>query len=174
MLYLQVAAVLLTALAMALAVAHALEYPGKMRLNRENYLVTQTIYYPGFTIGGIGEALAVVVTLALTLFLPHDGPAFWWSAMGFLCLASMHAIFWFVTQPVNRYWTANLKLSSAAQHFFQAGGNQTRSQVEPRADEWQRRRSTWEYSHIIRAVFAALGLLCITVAIILYGQTGVG
>jgi hypothetical protein len=36
MLPLQVITVFLVAVAMALALAHALEYPGKMRLNREN------------------------------------------------------------------------------------------------------------------------------------------
>src|SRR5205809_327776 len=38
---------------MGLSLAHALEYPGKRRLDRETYLKAQTIYYPGFTIGGV-------------------------------------------------------------------------------------------------------------------------
>jgi hypothetical protein len=40
---------------MALSLAHALEVPGKLRLNKEQYLAVQTIYYPGFTLGGIAE-----------------------------------------------------------------------------------------------------------------------
>jgi hypothetical protein len=48
----QVSAVFLLSVAMALALAHALELPGKMRLSREQYLATQTIYYPGSTIDG--------------------------------------------------------------------------------------------------------------------------
>lgn len=47
--------VIVLSLAMALAVAHALEMPGKMRLSREDYFTVQRIYYPGFTIGGISE-----------------------------------------------------------------------------------------------------------------------
>jgi hypothetical protein len=43
MLFLQVLTIFLVSLAMALAVAHALELPGKMRLNRANYMTVQTI-----------------------------------------------------------------------------------------------------------------------------------
>ena len=43
---------LLVAIAMALTLAHALELPGKMLLDRDTYLAIQKIYYPGFTIGG--------------------------------------------------------------------------------------------------------------------------
>jgi hypothetical protein len=67
MLVLEIVAILLTAVVMSLSLAHALELPGKMRLNREAYLTTQTIYYPGFTIGGIAEPLAVIVVFALLL-----------------------------------------------------------------------------------------------------------
>jgi hypothetical protein len=76
MLVLQVITVFLVAVAMALSLAHALEFPGKMRLTREAYLATQTIYYPGFTIGGFGEALGLVATLLLLLLIPRSSPAF--------------------------------------------------------------------------------------------------
>jgi len=52
-LFLEVITMFLASLAMSLAVAHALELPGKMRLSKENHIATQTIYYPGFTIGGV-------------------------------------------------------------------------------------------------------------------------
>jgi hypothetical protein len=44
---LQVLAVLLVAVAMSLALAHALELPGKMRLSKEAYYAMQPIYDPG-------------------------------------------------------------------------------------------------------------------------------
>jgi len=47
-----VVTVFLVAVAMALALSHALELPGKMRLDKQTYLAMQPIYYPGFTIGG--------------------------------------------------------------------------------------------------------------------------
>jgi hypothetical protein len=89
---------------MSLALAQALEYPGKMRLSRESYLAAQSIYYPGFTIAGSGEPLAVIATLALAVAMPHGSAAFWWAITGFLAMAIMHCIFWTVTQRVNRYW----------------------------------------------------------------------
>ena len=72
---LQVLTVMLVAVAMALALAHAFELPGKMRLGRETYDAMQLIYYPGFTIGGgIGEAGGTMATLIL-LFLTPVGRA---------------------------------------------------------------------------------------------------
>ncbi len=44
---LQILTTVLVAVAMAPALAHALEYPGKMRLSRDAYLTVQAIYYPG-------------------------------------------------------------------------------------------------------------------------------
>ncbi len=46
---------LLVRVTAALSLAHALEWPGKMRLTREQYLAVQPIYYPGFTYAGICE-----------------------------------------------------------------------------------------------------------------------
>jgi hypothetical protein len=40
---LQIASLLLVSVAMALALAHALELPGKMRLDRETYFAVQRI-----------------------------------------------------------------------------------------------------------------------------------
>ena len=45
---LQVLTVMLAAVTMALSLAHALEFPGKLRLKKEQYLAVQPIYYPGF------------------------------------------------------------------------------------------------------------------------------
>jgi len=61
----QVSTMLFVALAMSMAVAHALELPGKLRLKMEAYLAVQTIYDPGFTMGGIIEPLCGVAILAL-------------------------------------------------------------------------------------------------------------
>jgi hypothetical protein len=54
----QVVTVFLVPVTMSLALAHALELPGKMRLNKETYIAVQTIYYPGFTYGGFGDGNA--------------------------------------------------------------------------------------------------------------------
>src|SRR5947209_4090504 len=95
----QVVTVFLAAIAMSLAVAHALELPGKLRLSKENYIVTQTIYYPGFTIGGVSEGMSIVAALMLMLLTPTSDRAFGWTLAGFLCLVAMHAAYWVITHP---------------------------------------------------------------------------
>ena len=62
---LQIAATMAVVVVMALSLAHALELPGKRRLSRDQYLTVQAIYYPGFTLGGIAEPLAIVLLAAL-------------------------------------------------------------------------------------------------------------
>jgi hypothetical protein len=71
------------------AVAHALELPGKLRLQKETYLAVQPIYYPGFTvIGGVGEVLGLLATFALVWVTPRGSDVFW--------LTLSAASFWFV------------------------------------------------------------------------------
>lgn len=53
MLILQITCVLLISVALSLSLAHALEFPGKLRLTKSEYLIVQKIYYPGFTVGGL-------------------------------------------------------------------------------------------------------------------------
>jgi hypothetical protein len=56
----EVLTVMLAAVTMSLALAHALELPGKLRLNKEQYLAVQSIYYPGLTVGGIAEFRSII------------------------------------------------------------------------------------------------------------------
>jgi hypothetical protein len=60
---LEVLAVILAAVTMSLALAHALELTGKLRLSKEHYLAVQAIYYPGFTIAGIAEVGSIIAAL---------------------------------------------------------------------------------------------------------------
>ncbi len=167
MLPLQVLTVVLVAVVMGLTLAHALEFPGKMRLRKEEYLVTQAIYYPGFTIGGgIGEVLGIITTLVLVILTPRDNPAFWWTVAAFIAVTVAHLVFWVITQPVNRYWVSQLKLSNAAQRFFSV--DQRDAQAQPFQDRWEALRNRWEYSHMSRAVLAGIGLISLTVAVAIY------
>ncbi len=124
----------LSALVMGQALAHALEMPGKMRLNREQYYTVQTIYYPGFTLGGMAEPLAIVATAASLAFEPAGTPLFWLIAGALLALVVTQLLFWLVVQPVNRQWLGSTKLSSAADRFFRTG------QAEDTAGDWSKLR----------------------------------
>jgi hypothetical protein len=72
---LQVVSVMLVALTAASAMAHAMELPGKMRLDKDVYFAVQRIYYPGFTIAGIAEPASVVVTTVLLFVTPESTAA---------------------------------------------------------------------------------------------------
>lgn len=108
---------MLVALTMSMGLAHALEFPGKKRLNKEAYLAVQAIYYPDFTISGFAEPLSLIPTIALLFMTRSNRHLFWLTLIAFVALAVMHAIFWIFTQPVNKYWFKNQKLGEAAQRF---------------------------------------------------------
>ena len=87
---LQVVTLMLVAVTMALSLAHALEYPGKMRLSKQEYLATQTIYYPGFTLCGIAEGVSVIALGLLAFLMRGSGAAFWLTLAAFLAVAALH------------------------------------------------------------------------------------
>lgn len=154
----QIVALLLVATAWAFALAHAAEYPGKMRLGRDDYLKVQTIYYPGFTIGGASEPLAMVASAALLAMTPLEAPRFWLILLTLLGTIATQAVFWLVTQPVNRIWTRQLDMGRTGAAFFSTGG-------EAQGSDWTQLRDRWERSHIARALLMTAALVSLVVAI---------
>lgn len=160
-LLLQVISVFLVAVALCTALAHALELPGKLRLDKETYTAMQSIYYPGFTIGGaFSEGLGMVATLILLIVTPVGSVAFWWTLAGFFALLAMHGTYWIVTHPVNKFWLRDQELKGLGAGFF-AFDPMKRQGPEGRDGEtvWQAARDRWEYSHVVRAVLAAIALM---------------
>ena len=154
---LQILTILLAAVVMALSLAHALEYPGKRRLDGNTYFKVQGIYYPGFTIGGICEPVAMIAVFALLLFMPFGTTAFWLTAAALVSLLLAHAIYWAITHPVNKVWLKDQNLQGAGGAFFAAGGG-------AQGGDWAALRDRWEYSHVARAVLAMLSLIALVVA----------
>ena len=118
---LQVLAVLLVAVAMSLALAHALELPGKMRLSKEAYYAMQPIYYPGFTIGGFAEPAGLILTIILLFVTPLGTADFWLTLAALLGLIAMQATYWLLTHPVNKFWLRGQNLSGLGSGFFSFG-----------------------------------------------------
>jgi hypothetical protein len=158
----QIVAVLLVAVAMTLALAHALELPGKLRLSKEQYLAVQSIYYPGFTIGGAAEPLSILATLALLVMTPAGTTKFWLAAGAFVALLAMHAAYWLLTHPVNRFWLEGTELKGAAAGFFSFDPLTRTGSGRP---DWTALRDRWEYSHVLRAGLAVLGLALLVTAV---------
>ena len=158
---LEVATVLIVAVAMAQSLAHALEYPGKMRLSKEQYLTVQPIYYPGFTYGGLVGEFGSLLALALLLFLlPFAGPKFWWVAAALLLFLASHLTYWLVTHPVNGFWLKDAQLGAMSGGFFSLFS------VTGETD-WRKLRDIWEYSHVARACLSMASFIAVTIALAL-------
>jgi hypothetical protein len=153
------AAAFLTAVVMGQALAHVLEMPGKMRLDRDQYYTVQTIYYPGFTIGGIAEPLSIVAAGVALLTAPAGSGLFWLVAVALAALALTQLLFWLVVQPVNRQWLGSTRLSGAAEHFFRTG------QAGGLSGDWTRLRDRWERGHAARAMTATIAFVLLLLAV---------
>jgi hypothetical protein len=160
----QVVTVFLVAVAMSLALAHALELPGKMRLDKGNYLAVQGIYYPGFTYGGFAEGLGMLATLVLLLQTPTGNPAFWWILTALIALLGMQAIYWIVTHPVNKYWLKDTQLEGFGGEFFSLDPMKRGAASEDGGEAWKALRDRWEYSHVFRAALGVIALIASIVA----------
>lgn len=163
---LQFITVCLTTIALSTSLAHALELPGKMRLEREAYVATQSIYYPGFTVGGLAEGFAIIAALVLVVITPMRDSAFWWAVLAFAAIVTMHAVYWVMTHPVNKFWLKDQKLEGLGKGFFSIGA--ARAEDEPADDggaQWRRYRDRWEHSHVIRAVLAAIAFVSLLITL---------
>lgn len=153
-----VLAVVLVAVTMGLALAHALEFPGKLRLDEQNYRAVQAIYYPGFTIGGLVGEFGALLLLPVLLFLtPFGSERFWWIAAALAFLVAGHLTYWFVTHPANNVWLKDTDVSGLGAIFFSAFAGQDA--------DWRQMRNVWEYSHVARAGLAMLSLVAMAVAL---------
>ena len=168
---LQILALILVVLAMVPALAHALELPGKLRLSKDAYFVVQPIYYPGFTIAGISEPLAIIALIILLVLTPLESRGFWLTLVALLGLVTMHAVYWVFTHPVNNFWLQGEKLNRISSGFFSLSSTRDRgSEGENPPTEWTALRDRWEYSHVVRSGLAAIAFIALVTAISSVGK----
>jgi hypothetical protein len=153
--------VLLVAVAMTPALAHALEAPGKRRLSKTTYEAIQKIYYPGFTAAGVAEPLAILAIALLLIVTPAGTASFWLAVAALGSVFGMHAVYWTVTHPVNKVWLQGESLSAAGSRFFAAASARRAAE----RDDWETLRDRWEHSHVARAGFAAVAFVALVVAL---------
>ena len=137
------ASLILTAVAMSAALAHALELPNKIHLSREDYLIAQQLY-KGWSLLGVFVVGAAVATLTLAIMSRSEPRMFSGSLVAFACVAGSLAIFGIFTYPVN-----------------QATHNWT---IAP--DNWETLRRQWEYSHAAAAVADVVGFVALVVTLV--------
>ena len=134
-------AILATALSLGPALAHLMEMPAKLTLDREAYFVVQDIYR-GW------NRIAAVLAIQLGAYLA----ALWrWRrqpalrrplVVALLALAAAQAVFWIWTFPANA-----------------ATDDWTRI-----PQDWQQLRAQWEWSHAAGALLQFTALAAVTVA----------
>jgi hypothetical protein len=165
---LQVLAIVLSAIVLAPALAHAFEFPGKKRLKEAAYLEVQAIYYPGFTFLGVCEPGALIAILALLLFTPPETVPFVLTVVALICLVGIQAIYWGLIHPTNKFWlqAAGPQLGNVGRAFFAMDPAGRRSSPAQEGDEWKKFRNRWEYSHIARAALAFFGFVSLVVAVV--------
>lgn len=117
----------------------------------------QTIYYPGFTIAGGSEPLAIIAVFLLLLQLAAVSTSWWLTLCALSALVVLHAVFWLRNQPVNRIWLKHVRLNRAGAAFFAEGPG-------PGGD-WMLLRNRWEQAHAIRAGLGVLSLVLLILAV---------
>lgn len=161
---LQIFSIILVTLALTPALAHALELPGKRRLSQDVYVAVQRIYYPGFTLAGIAEPVAIIAIALLLAVTPWDTTPFWSTLFALLCVLGMHAIYWRVTHPLNKIWLEGEKLSASGDRFVATGSGSGGAKPDVTGG-WEELRDRWERSHVTRAIMAALALVALLIAL---------
>lgn len=138
---------LLTGLATGVVFCHVLEASNKAALPGHVYLVVQQVLLQDFgQVVGLVEAGALLSTLALLFMVRRDGPAFFLTLGGFLCLAAMIFVWTIWINPINvqvNAWTPQtLPLN------------------------WTEFRDHWAFFHAVRALLALAGLSALIVAVL--------
>jgi hypothetical protein len=131
---------LFVALALAPSLAHVMELPNKIGLDRDQYLIVQQLYR-GWALLGVVMVVALLSTLALAIMVRGQRNEFVAALIALLCIVGTQVVFWTFTFPVNQTthnWT-----------------------VLP--ENWMALRVQWEYSHAASAALnlgALIALIC--------------
>lgn len=133
----------LTALAMSAALAHAFELANKIDLSREEYLIVQQLYR-GWAWLGFVVVAAAAATLWVAVTSRNEPRVFGGALLAFVCVAATLVIFAIVTYPVNQA-TNNWSMTP---------------------DNWEDLRRRWEYSHATAAAFDLVAFVALVATLI--------
>jgi predicted small integral membrane protein len=140
---LQFIAIILTALALVPGGAHALELLNKLALDRDQYMMVQSIYR-GWALLGIVLIGALAANGVLAVRTRRRAVSSAFAAAAAVLVAITLAVFFTWTFPAN-----------------QLTGNWTITPVD-----WQTLRTQWEYSHAANAVLTFLALCATTISVL--------
>ncbi|MPZ37476.1 MAG: DUF1772 domain-containing protein [Rhizobiales bacterium] len=136
-------AVVLTALALAPAVAHLASLLNKINLTAEQYFIVQSSYR-GWFLFALAQIPSVIVAFVLAFMLRGDPLRFRFALVGAVCMAATLAIYFAWVNPANLatdQWT-----------------------IIP--ENWETLRRHWEYGHAASAAFNIVALCAIAAAVV--------
>lgn len=135
------------ALTLGLTLTHLLELPGKRGLTGAEWLTIQHTFYGGFAIiGGIAEILGLITTIGILFLVYRRRATFFLTLVGAVCLLGTLLAYWFGNRPINA------KVSAWTPATLPA--------------DWTRYRDRWDDAHAFSAVFAAIALVVLLIAIL--------
>ncbi|MEQ1731506.1 MAG: DUF1772 domain-containing protein [Vicinamibacterales bacterium] len=136
-------ALMATSLAMAAALAHALELPNKMTLGRDDYFTVQSIYAGWNRLAAL-LLIQLAGIVAVCFVFRHQSEVRNLALIALASLVAAQAIFWIWTFPANQA-TASWTL---------------------KPPNWEALRYQCEYSHFAGAVFQVLAMASLIVAVL--------
>lgn len=71
----------------------------------------------------------------------------------------MHAAYWILTHPLNKFWMRHHDLTGFSGGFIRFDPAKRDAPDAAGENDWKRIRDRWEYSHVVRAVLAGLSLI---------------
>lgn len=137
-------ALVATGLALGAALAHALELPAKMQLDKQSYFIAQQLY-AGWDRLGFLLAVELLGQFAVIAIYRHRRRVARPAVMAMAALLAAQGVFWAFTFPMNRAtadWT-----------------------VQPA--NWEALRYQWEYSHLAGAACQLLSFVALCVALLM-------
>jgi len=151
-------ALVLASVTIVSPLAGALDAPGDVQLSPARYVAVRGVYYPGLTIPGVAEPMALV-TLALLLasISPTTAP-FWLVALALAGEALAHLLYWVLIAPLNGVWLAK---EPALDFWFgreTAPGDRTALQ------------NRWERSHVYRAIASTAAFAFLVAAALMWSS----
>ncbi len=144
---LRFASLVCATLALGLTLTHVLELPGKRKLTGTEWLTIQHTFYGGFAVvGGIVEVLGLITTLGLLFLVRQRRTTFLLTLIGALCFLGTLLAYWFGNRPINAQVSAWTPATLPS--------------------DWMRYRDRWDNAHATSAVFAAIALVVLLIAIL--------
>ena len=147
------AALVLASVTIVSPLAGALDAPGDVQLSRTRYVAIRGVYYPGLTIPGAAEPLAIVTLSVLLASMSPSTAPFWLVALALAAEALAHLLYWVLIVPLNALWLAKETLPADVPDLWLGR--------EVDRDDRIALQDRWERSHVYRAIAssAAFALL---------------